>query len=138
MTGLAVCLASLAIIAAAWHLSPDRLPFGAKTQISLPGCAFRQRTGYPCPTCGMTTAWAQAVRGNLILAFRANIAAALLALACPIIGLAGLGTALAGAGFYHRFVRPVISILEPLHWAYALAGLVLLAWGCNVLRAFVE
>jgi hypothetical protein len=38
-------------------------------------------TGYPCPTCGMTTAFAHAVRGQLWRAFCAQPAGLLLALA---------------------------------------------------------
>ena len=34
--------------------------------------------GHRCPACGMTTAWAHLVRGQLVGAFRANVGGALL------------------------------------------------------------
>ena len=137
LAGLAVGVGCLAILVVAWHLSPDWLPFGAKTQLSLGRCAFRDRTGYPCPTCGMTRAWGQTVRGHVVEGFGANIAGAVLALLCPIIALAGLGTAVGGAGFYDRFVGPVVGVLRPLQWVFGLVGLVILAWGWNALWAWV-
>jgi hypothetical protein len=47
-------------------------------------------TGYPCPSCGMTTAFAHAVRGQLVRAFLAQPAGLALALAT------GVGAVLAG------------------------------------------
>ncbi len=48
------------------------------------------RTGYPCPTCGMTTAFAYAVRGQLRSAFTAHPMGLLLAMGM----MAGSGLAL--------------------------------------------
>ena len=78
-SGFLIGLACTVILLTAWHLEPDHLPLGSRSQLSFPGCAFRDRTGYPCPTCGMITAWSRAARGDLITALRANIAGAVLA-----------------------------------------------------------
>ena len=137
-TGALVGLSCVAVLLAAWHLQPEGLPLGAETQLSLPVCALQERTGYPCPTCGMTTAWAQAVRGNLLEAFRANMAAAVLALGSALGALAGLGIAVGGRRFYDRIVRPVLGLLRPRQWLYAGLGLIVLAWWWNVLLAFVK
>lgn len=127
----------VAILLAAWHIEPSCLPFGPETQLSMPSCGLQARTGYPCPTCGMTRAWAQAVRGNFVGAFQANIAGAILAVGCGLGVLGGLGTAIGGRGFHGRFVKPLTSSLRPEQWFYALLGLVLLAWAWNGLWAFV-
>ena len=135
--GLLVSLGCMAILLAAWHLEPTDLPLGPKSYLSLPACAFRQRTGYPCPTCGMTTAWARAVRGDLGSAFRANIAAGVFALVCAIAALGGLATALGGRSCYNRFVEPVLGLLRPRQWFYLAVGLIIFAWAWNALWAFV-
>ncbi len=135
--GALVGVGCAAILVAAWHLEPKWLPLGAETQLSLPGCALQERTGYPCPTCGMSRAWGQAVRGNFVAAFRANIAGAILAVGCGLGALGGLGTAIVGRGFYCRFVEPVTTALRPEQWLYAVLGLIVLAWAWNGLWAFV-
>ncbi len=136
--GALVGVGCVTILVAAWHLEPGWLPFGAQTQLSLPDCALQERTGYPCPTCGMTRAWGQAVRGNLLEAFRANIAGAVLAAGCVLGALGGLGTAVGGRGFYRRFVSPITGMLRPGQWLYAALGLIVLAWAWNALWAFVK
>ena len=137
LAGLLLSLGCMAILLLAWHLQPTYLPLGPRSHLSLPGCPFRQRTSYPCPTCGMTTAFAEAVRGNFGVAFRANIAAAVFTLACAVTALGGLGTALGGAGFYRRFVEPLVGLFRPQQWFYLAIALVVFAWAWNALWAFV-
>ena len=135
--GLLISLGCLVILVAAWHLEPYNLPLGPGSHLSLPGCALRERTGYPCPTCGMTRAWAKAVRGDLGAAFQANIAGTVFFVVCVAGGFFGLGTVLGGRSFYHRYVKPVLGLLRPRQWLYAGLGLIGLAWGLNGLWAFL-
>ncbi len=51
-------------------------------QLGLPQCTFKQWTGKPCPSCGMTTSFALFVRGDLLNSLRANWAGTLLAAFC--------------------------------------------------------
>ena len=136
--GTLVGVVCVAILVAAWHLEPKWLPFGPQTQLSLPGCALQERTGYPCPTCGMTRAWGQAVRGDFVKSFRANFAGTILAIGCGLGALGGLGTAIGGRVFYGRFVEPITAQLRPKQWLYAVLGLLGLAWAWNGLWAFVK
>ncbi len=53
-------------------LVPDPSGCGTHTRLLMLPCIFRAVTGIPCPLCGMTTAFAQASRGNLPAAFEAN------------------------------------------------------------------
>ena len=133
--GLLVSLGCMAILVLALHLEPTNLPLGPQSYLSLPECAFRQRTGYPCPTCGMTTAWARAVRGDLVAAFRANIAAGVFALVCAVAALGGLATVFGGRSCYNRFVEPVLGLLRPRQWFYLAVGLIIFAWAWNALWA---
>ena len=66
---LGCCIATLAVSAT---LDPDPDGMGTHRQLGLPTCGFAVMVGYPCPTCGMTTAFAHTVRGELGSAFRAH------------------------------------------------------------------
>ena len=137
LAGFLVGLGCIAILVLAWHVQPTHLPLGPRSQLSLPACSFRQRTGYPCPTCGMTTAFSQAVRGNLGAALRANAAGAVFTLACAVAALGGLATALGPAGFYRRRLAPLLGIFRAQQWFYLAVALVVFAWACGALSAFV-
>ena len=137
LVGLLVSLGCLAVLLLAWHLEPDNLPLGPQSQLTVPGCALQQRTGYPCPTCGMTTAWAKTVRGQLPAAFRANLAGTVFALACTAAVFVGLVTAIAGNTFYQRFLQPFFRLLSPLQWLYLVLALIIFAWAWNALWAFL-
>ncbi|NIA07564.1 MAG: DUF2752 domain-containing protein [Actinobacteria bacterium] len=135
--GFLIGLLCTVVLLIAWHLEPDYLPLGPGSQLSFPGCSFRDRTGYPCPTCGMTTAWSKAVRGQLVTAFRANIAGVVLAVVTLLGALFGLATAVVGRVFYLGVVAPVLDLFSPRRWLYGLLALILLAWAWNALWAFV-
>lgn len=73
MLAAAVGLAIVALVATAARLAPDKRGFGTHEQLGWPACQVRLWTGRPCPTCGMTTAWAHAVRGHVDDAFAASV-----------------------------------------------------------------
>ncbi len=52
------------------------------TQMGLPPCTFKVVTHVPCPSCGMTTAFALLVRGDIYNSMRANFAGTALAIMC--------------------------------------------------------
>jgi Protein of unknown function (DUF2752) len=66
---LAFACAILAI--AAW-LKPAAIGYGTHMQLGLPPCNFLRLTHLPCPTCGMTTCFAWAIRLQFRKAFLAN------------------------------------------------------------------
>jgi Protein of unknown function (DUF2752) len=72
--GLTVPLAIAAV------LRPNPSGYGTHQQLGLPPCTFVVLFGRRCPSCGMTTAWAHLVRGEVADAFRANAGGALLGL----------------------------------------------------------
>ena len=57
--------AGLAVWALAVSLVPSPNHLGTHTQLGLPECPTMVQTGYPCPTCGMTTAAAWLARGHI-------------------------------------------------------------------------
>jgi hypothetical protein len=68
--GLLVSACSL--LAVALWLMPAAIGYGTHTQLGLPPCAFLQVTHLPCPSCGLTTCFAWAVRLQFKKAFQAN------------------------------------------------------------------
>jgi hypothetical protein len=60
-------------------LEPDPRGRGTHEQLGFPPCSAVALFGVPCPTCGMTTAWAHAVRGQVVEAFRASAGGTFLA-----------------------------------------------------------
>src|SRR4051794_26286056 len=53
---------------------------GTHRQLGLPPCNFLRLTGYPCPSCGMTTSFALLAHGDVVNSLRANAVGTLLAL----------------------------------------------------------
>jgi hypothetical protein len=49
------------------------------TQLGLPPCTFKEVTGLPCPSCGMTTSFSLLIHGDVWNSLRANFAGTALA-----------------------------------------------------------
>ena len=75
-----VGVALLCLLAVALLLTPDSRGHGTHEQLGLPPCSLVVLFGIRCPTCGSTTAFVHVARGELIEAFAANVAGALLAM----------------------------------------------------------
>ncbi|MBK9128389.1 MAG: DUF2752 domain-containing protein [Phycisphaerales bacterium] len=78
VAGLAL-LACAAVLVTAVLLPPDPRSYGTHERVFGGPCGFLVVTGLPCPTCGMTTAFAHVVRGQLLSALRAQPAGFVLA-----------------------------------------------------------
>jgi hypothetical protein len=72
----ALVLIAPAVLAA--RLTPDPRGWGTHEQLGWAPCRIRQWWDRPCPTCGMTTSWAYAARGNALAAVRTNAGGALM------------------------------------------------------------
>jgi hypothetical protein len=55
---------------------------GTHQQLGLPPCSFADKTGVPCPACGMTTSFSLLIRGDIRNSLRANWVGTLLAGFC--------------------------------------------------------
>ena len=78
------------MLALSTWLEPDPRGFGTHQQFGTGPCGMLIQTGLPCPTCGMTTAFAHTVRGQWGRAFWVQPAGFVLALATMIcVGGAG-------------------------------------------------
>lgn len=90
-------------------------------------CGWLSTLGKPCPTCGMTTAFAQAAHANLSGAFLAQPLGAVLALAAGAAFWAGLHVALTGSDLGRvggNLLRPrvlwLLAAAAGVAWAYKL------------------
>lgn len=70
--------------ALAASLEPDNRGYGTHQRLGLPPCTTRALFGFPCPSCGMTTSFANFVRGRFLHAARANASGLLLAAVCAV------------------------------------------------------
>lgn len=117
---LVACSCVLAV--SAW-LTPDQRGLGSHQRLGYPPCTFVAMFGYPCPTCGMTTAFAHTVRGELVSAFSAQPAGLGLALATIAAGCLSLGVVLTGKVWAVNWCR-----VSPTHVTLGVLLLVLLGW----------
>jgi hypothetical protein len=93
----AVGLVLVGLLAVAVWIPPSPTGYGAHRRLGLPPCMFLTLFGRPCPTCGMTTAWAHLMKGHWLAALQANAGGALLCLLASAAAPWTLGSAIRGA-----------------------------------------
>ena len=76
----------LALLAVAASLEPDPSGLGTHQGLGLPPCSLLTLTGRRCPSCGMTTSWANLVRGRVLTAVEANAGGTMLAATAALGG----------------------------------------------------
>jgi hypothetical protein len=101
-------LAALALVATAGTLTPDPRGYGTHEQLGMAGCGFTRLTGWRCPTCGMTTAWAHATRGDVSAAVAANGGGAALFVITAAAAPWAIASAMAGRWLGGRPTAPVL------------------------------
>lgn len=72
LVAMGLLVTACAVLAVAGWLEPAARGYGTHMQLGLPPCAFLQLTHLPCPSCGLTTCFAWAIRLNFRNALRAN------------------------------------------------------------------
>ncbi len=98
------------------------LPFASWITPFLPGCALREWTGWPCPTCGATRATVALAR------FRVGEAMGLNPLAAVSVLLFLAGGLLAPAWVARRAPLPVATGGGSRRWKLALLATILANW----------
>ena len=124
-----------AVLATAASLTPSESYMGTHQQlrISRHPCGFVLTTGFPCPTCGMTTAFAHAVRGQFLRAARSQAAGFLLAFATAGTAVFGVAAAVTGRRPRLNWYR-----VNPNHLVWWLTGLLAAAWAGKILLGLVD
>ncbi|HOF18144.1 MAG TPA: DUF2752 domain-containing protein [Phycisphaerae bacterium] len=131
LQGLAVATACGALLVAAWSLSPQAGGTGTHVQMGLPGCSFLARTGYPCPSCGLTTSVSAAAHGQWGLSLSAQPFGL-------VLFVAAVGGALLGAA-QAVTAQPLLRRLKlSRRWVWA-AGLAMFAgWGVKLATGLAD
>ena len=112
----------------AGSVEPYLAGLGTHEQYGLPPCSLVVLTGYPCPTCGMTTAFAYTVRGELWAAFQAHPGGLAFALATILAFSVSLSVLITGKVWRVNWYRVsparvtlTIVLIWLGGWAYKLA-----------------
>jgi hypothetical protein len=122
-----VALGLMGLLGLAAYLKPSPTGVGTHLQLGMYQCGWLMSLGKPCPTCGMTTAFAHAAHGHPLASFLAQPMGAVLAVGCS----AGFWAALHVAATGSRVGVLCGTLLRPrVMWPVAAAAL--LAWAYKV------
>jgi len=131
LRGLAIALPCWSALMLAGMLVPDARGQGTHRRLGLPPCSFLVRTGYPCPSCGLTTSMANMAHARPLAAWRANPFGVLVFAWVALLTVAGTVEAVGG--------RDVVGRLRPgLWWAWAGLGGMLAGWAVKLLTGLVS
>ena len=123
---VAAAAATVLVVAAILDPSPEGL--GTHTQLGAPSCGWIVTMDLPCPTCGMTTAFANAAEGRWSAAWAAQPLGAVLAVVTAMTLLLSFYVTVTGA-----VVGPLLGRLWGRRVAWGLAAVVVLAWVYKIL-----
>ncbi|MBL8879991.1 MAG: DUF2752 domain-containing protein [Phycisphaerales bacterium] len=118
---------------AAW-LRPDPRGMGTHQQLGAGPCGMLVSTGYPCPTCGMTTAFSYLLHGRLFRSLAAQPAG--FVLACATIFVTGLSAValVRGAMPMGRWLTRV----SPFWLYFSLLMLILGGWAYKIIVGLAD
>jgi hypothetical protein len=97
LIGAVVAICAAGILGLAAWLEPSPTGLGTHSQLAMPPCGWIAMVDVPCPTCGMTTAFAHAADGNLVAALWAQPMGGALAVAVATALIVGAYTAATGS-----------------------------------------
>ena len=132
---IAVSLTTVLTTGAMLHpYAKDGRPLTQEThlQLGLPKCAFYDKTGYPCPSCGFTTSFALTMHADPANALRANSVGTLLAAFCLAVVPWSIVSAMRGRYLFIVSAERalILSLLTFVVLMLVRWGIVLgLAWG---------
>ena len=99
-------------------------------------CGFKERTGLPCPTCGMTTATLAFAQGKIGQAFYIQPACALL---CSLAVVAAIiAFIITVFGIYFDFIGRFFVQVQLRYLILALLAITAAGWAVTLARAIVE
>lgn len=124
--------ACVGLLGVALWLQPSPSGMGTHQQLGLPPCVTVMMTGYPCPSCGMTTAFSHAVRGQLLRSFHAQPAGLAAAILSTIGAMVSLGALLTGRVWTLNWYR--VSPARLIVW---LLLLIVAGWAYKLLSGLV-
>jgi hypothetical protein len=122
-----------AVLGLASFLQPNPAGLGTHKQLGLPSCSAVVLSGYPCPTCGITTAFAHTVRGEFISAFAAHPGGLIFALATVVAFSVSLGVLFTGKVWTINWYR-----VSPARVSVLIVVVLLGGWGFKVVEGVLS
>ena len=99
-------------------------------------CGFKQDTGLPCPTCGMTTSTLAFAQGKILEAFYIQPACAFL---CSLLLITGiLAFLITTFGIYFRFITLFFTEVKIRYMILALLIIIAAGWAVTLARALAN
>lgn len=124
LAAIVVILLCGGLLGIATWLSPDGRGYGTHEQLPWQGpCGFLLSTGYPCPTCGMTTAFAYTMDGDWWSAIKTQPGGWALAVGCGLAVLMSLWVLVTG-----RLPIWFILWVTPFRFFVTMLTLILGSW----------
>ena len=117
-----------AAVLVASFLGVDRRFDGAREGPGRSVCLFRQATGLPCPTCGMTRSFGAIGRGAVGEAFRRHPLGPVVFLLLAVVGIRSAGIFLTGRRWLVGTARVLVGSLPFLVGAALVVWVVRLVW----------
>ncbi|MDP6986849.1 MAG: DUF2752 domain-containing protein [Phycisphaerales bacterium] len=127
---LGVAAASPLVVAAT--LVPSATGTGTHQALGLPACGWQTVMQVPCPSCGMTTAFAHAANAEFGNALYAQPAGLLLSLLAAMVVLGSVFAALTGAP-----MQRLVSMFVQPQVVWVGLGILLLGWLFKLAQAGV-
>lgn len=106
---ITTALACLTLLVTAALLTPSPAGHGTHESMGLPACGVPATLGFPCFTCGMTTAFAHAVRARPLAAVHAQPFGALLALLAASTFWVGIYAGATASPIWHALGRALLA-----------------------------
>ena len=128
-----VAAAAIGLLIVASRLTPSDRHMGTHRQLGLPPCGFVAMTGLPCPTCGMTTAFACVTHGSFLAALRAQVAGTCLAIFTAVAGVAAACCVVTGRYPTLNWYR-----VDAARLVYWLALMLVGAWGLSIALGLLD
>lgn len=125
--GLVAIGCTLLLALAAW-MTPAADGLGTHQQLNMPPCGWVALMDLPCPTCGMTTAFAHAADGHLLASLLTQPLGFILALSTAMALLIGSYTAATGSR-----IAVELAALWTRRTTWLLIIFALVAWGYKIL-----
>lgn len=100
-----VAIACLGVLGVALMLSPAERGLGTHEQLNLPRCGWIAMMDFPCVTCGMTTSFSHAVRGEFLASLLAQPLGFLLAMGTAMTMLVAMHVTVTGSNLPMFFGR---------------------------------
>lgn len=131
LRGGIIAASAWAVLVTGALLAPDPARYGTHEQMGLPACSMLQSSGWPCPTCGMTTSVSAMMHGRFTLAARSHPFGVLLAVGLLVLALIGAAELVSGRDVL-RFVRP------GGWWVWAIVIGLPAGWGLKILIGLID